>query len=81
MFQGRVPPRIPAKKIYPNKWNPRRNWIWRLRGKARDGLMVTLGRYETTVEAEADLARMTVAGGYRNLALEALEPVPQPEPE
>ncbi len=81
MFQRGVPPKGPARKTYPNKWNPHRNWIWRLRGKARDGLTVTLGRYETTPEAEADLARMTVAGGYRNLMLEALEPVPQPEPD
>ncbi len=80
MFHGRTPNGKPTR-IYPSKWNPRRNWIWRLRGKARDGLVVTLGRYETTVEAEADLARITVAGGYRNLILEALEPVPQPETE
>ncbi len=77
--------RMPLKKIpgksYPSKWNPQRNWIWRLRGKAADGLVVTLGRYETTAEAEADLARMTVDGAYRNLVLQPLEPAPEPGPE
>ncbi len=81
MFNGRIPLKGNAKKVYPIKWNPRRNWIWRLRGKARDGLIVTLGRYETTPEAEADLARVTAGGGYRNLVLEALEVAPQPAPD
>ncbi len=68
-------------RTYPAKWNPPRLWIWRLRGKARDGLVVTLGRYETTDAAQADLARMTADGGYRDLVLQALEPAPQPTPE
>jgi hypothetical protein len=76
---GRAPPINVPRKI--SKWNPQRIWIWRLRGKAADGLVVTLGRYESTVEAEADLARMTAGGTYRNLVLQPLEPAPEPTPE
>ena len=68
-------------RTYSAKWNPPRIWIWRLRGKARDGLVVTLGRYESTDAAQADLARMTADGGYRDLALQALEPAPEPAAE
>ncbi len=78
---GRVPASNITRKPYPSKWNPRRNWIWRLRGKAADGLVVTLGRYETTAEAEADLARMSVGGAYRNLVLQPLEPAPELTPD
>ena len=80
MFKGRVPPKNTPPKAYASKWNPRRIWIWRLRGKAVDGLVVTLGRYETTDEAQADLARMTVGGAYRDLVLQPLEPAPAPAP-
>ncbi len=76
-----VPSKIIPRKPYPSKWTPRRNWIWRLRGKAADGLVVTLGRYETTADAEADLARMTARGAYRNLVLQPLEPAPEPVQE
>jgi hypothetical protein len=48
--------------------------LWRIRGQARDGLVVTLGRYETEPEAQLDLQRLTAAGDYRDLALEALDP-------
>ncbi len=81
MVYGSVPIKGKPGKTYPNKWNPRRNWIWRLRGKAGDGLVVTLGRYETTVEAEADLARMRVGGAYRDLVLQPLEPTVEPAPD
>lgn len=53
--------------------------LWRIRGKARDGLVVTLGKYETEPEAEVDLERLTKSGGYRNLAVEALPPPPPAE--
>lgn len=52
---------------------------WRIRGKARDGLVVTLGKYETEAEAQLDLQRLTAAGRYRNLGLEALPPPPPQE--
>ncbi len=81
MAYGRMPIKGKPGKNYPSKWNPRRNWIWRLRGKAVDGLVVTLGRYETTDEAEADLARMSVAGAYRDLVLQPLEPTLEAAPD
>jgi hypothetical protein len=81
MYRGSLPPNNGPRKAYANKWNPQRNWIWRLRGKAVDGLVVTLGRYETTDEAQADLARITVGGGYRDLILQPLEPAPLPAAE
>lgn len=54
--------------------------LWRLRGRARDGLVVTLGRYETEPEAKLDLERFAQAGDYRNLELEAIPP-PPPAPD
>ncbi len=51
--------------------------LWRLRGKAADGMVVTLGRYETAEEAQAELARITALGGYRNLTIEPIEPKPE----
>lgn len=64
----------------PVRGNP--NWratapkLWRIRGKARDGLIVTLGRYETETEAQLDLKRLADLGNYRNLEVEALPPPP-----
>jgi hypothetical protein len=81
MLNQRIPLKTKPAKTYASKWNQHRNWIWRLRGKALDGLVVTLGRYETTLEAEADLVRMTRSGGYRDLVLQPLEPTPEAPPE
>ena len=60
----------------PKPWRSTAPKLWRIRGKARDGLVVTLGRYETEPEAQTDLLRLTNYGGYRNLALEAITPRP-----
>ncbi len=65
-------------KPQPSKWNVKKNWTWRLRGKAVDGLVVTLGRYETEKEAQADLERLTQDGTYRDLVLQPIEPTPEP---
>ncbi len=59
-------------------WRPAAPKLWRIRGKARDGLVVTLGKYETEAEAQLDLQRLSDAGGYRDLAVEALPPPPPP---
>jgi hypothetical protein len=66
----------------PKAWrtNPPKPWrstapkLWRIRGKAQDGLIVTLGRYETEPEAQLDLLRLTESGGYGNLKLQAITP-------
>lgn len=47
--------------------------LWRVRGRASDGLMVTLGRYETLPEAQADLDRLKREGRYGELDLQAIE--------
>ncbi len=60
----------------PKAWRNTGPKLWRIRGKARDGLVVTLGRYETEPEAQTDLLRLTDYGGYRNLELEAIIPPP-----
>lgn len=52
--------------------------LWRVRGKAPDGLVVTLGRYETQPEAEADMERLAREGRYRKLELQAITPPPAP---
>lgn len=53
--------------------------LWRIRGKARDGLIVTLGRYETEPEAQVDMQRLIQDGSYRNLEIQPLAP-PAPPP-
>ena len=63
------------------KWRVTAPKLWRIRGKARDGLVVTLGKYETEPEAQLDLQRLAHAGGYRNLTVEALPPPPPPPPQ
>ena len=64
----------------PPKWSPKWNTpkLWRLRATATDGLVVTLGRYETAEQANADCAKMTEQGGYRNLAVQPIVPRPDP---
>jgi hypothetical protein len=54
--------------------------LWRIRGKAPDGLIVTLGRYDTEAQAEADLQRFVTEQVYRDVAVEAISPRP-PGPE
>ncbi|MBI5865990.1 MAG: hypothetical protein HZB38_16095 [Planctomycetes bacterium] len=61
------------------KWRALSPKLWRIRGKARDGLVVTLGKYETEPDAQLDLERLTKSGEYHNLAVEALPPPPPPE--
>lgn len=58
------------------KWSQPK--FWRLRGKAVDGMIVTLGRYETEEEAQADRTKFAATGGYRDLAVQAIEPRPDP---
>ncbi len=53
---------------------------WRVRAKAADGLVVTLGRYITEDEAHAACRQFAEAGGYRNLAVQPIEPRPEPTP-
>ena len=62
----------------PKSWRTSVPKLWRIRGKARDGLVVTLGRYETEPEAQIHLQRLTREGGYRNLELQAIAPPPPP---
>jgi hypothetical protein len=63
----------------PKTWRTSAPKLWRIRGKARDGLVVTLGCYETEPEAQNDLQRLTRDGSYRNLELQAIAP-PAPPP-
>jgi len=62
----------------PKVWRNSAPKLWRIRGKARDGLVVTLGRYATEPEAQIDLQRLTRDGSYRNLELHAITPPPPP---
>lgn len=64
----------------PPKWNPKWNLpkLWRLRATAADGLIVTLGRYATAEEADADRGKVALQGKYRNLAVQPIAPGPAP---
>ena len=64
----------------PPKWSAKWNSpkYWRVRATATDGLIVTLGRYATAEEADADCGRFTLQGEYRNLAVQPIAPRPEP---
>jgi hypothetical protein len=64
----------------PKTWRTSAPKLWRIRGKAGDGMVVTLGRYETEEEAQTEMQRLTEAGSYRNLELQAIAPPPPPAP-
>ncbi len=74
------PDRVPKlpRRPPPKTWRSAAPKLWRIRGKARDGLIVTLGRYETEPEAQFDLQRLTLGGDYRNLEIQALAPPATP---
>ncbi len=61
-----------------SKWQgqPKR---WRVRGKApSDGLVVTLGRYDTEDEARTACAALARDATYSDLTVEAIVPAPTP---
>ena len=60
----------------PKPWYTSTPKLWRIRAKARDGLVVTLGRYETEPQAQVELQRYTQEGYYRRLELQAITPAP-----
>ena len=67
----------------PANWasEPKR---WRVRGKASDGLLVTLGRYTTEEEARADCEKIVSEGVYRDVRVDAISPrtdATRPAPE
>lgn len=47
-------------------------WHWRIRAESSDGLMVTLGKYDTEAEAKAEYDRIKKDKSYRNVTLENL---------
>ncbi len=59
---------------WPPKVSPTKRW--RVRGKAADGLVVTLGRYETAEQAHADCKRLEAQAEYRDLTVQPIEPKP-----
>ncbi len=61
-------------------WRQTAPKLWRICGQAPDGLLVTLGKYETEPEAQLDLQRLTARGGYRNLTLQPIAAPPPPPP-
>jgi hypothetical protein len=62
----------------PAKWNDPKHW--RLRATAADGLTVTLGRYATAEEAQAECDKFAAEGCYRDLAVQPIEPRSDPLP-
>ncbi len=67
------------EKRMPPKWQsaPKR---WRVRGTATDGLVVTLGRYETEEQANADRDRLVREGVYRDVHVDPIPPAPEAGP-
>lgn len=53
--------------------------LFRIVGKSRDGLVVTLGKYASRDEAEQDLARLTKDAFYRDMKIATITP-PAPPP-
>ena len=62
------------------KWSAKGNQPkhWRVQGTAADGLIVTLGRYETVEEALADRDKFAGIGGYSDIAVQPIAPRPDP---
>ena len=52
--------------------------LWRVRGRSKDGLRVTLGSYDTEPEAQADCAKFVTEGYYRDITVEPIERAPTP---
>ena len=51
--------------------------LFRIIGKAGDGMTVTLGKYHSLAEAEQDHARLTSQAYYREIAIhEVVPPAP-----
>lgn len=48
----------------------------KITGKSRDGMVVTLGKYRTQAEADADHARLVKEGYYSNVQITELPPPP-----
>jgi hypothetical protein len=63
----------------PAQWQtqPKR---WRVQGKAPDGLTVTLGRYDTEDEANAECAKFVREGQYRDVRVAPIAPARDPLP-
>ena len=51
---------------------------WRVRGKASDGMIVTLGKYDSEKEAEADCERF-VKEGYADVRIDPIKPPSAPK--
>ncbi len=47
-------------------------WRWRIRGRASDGQVVTLGKYDTQSEAKVEHDKIVAEGSYRNVRLEQI---------
>lgn len=50
--------------------------LFRIVGKSRDGMTVTLGKYQTLVEAELDMVRLSRESFYRDLKIHEIVPPP-----
>jgi hypothetical protein len=64
---------MPAK--WAKKWNLPKRWC--LRATAADGVSVTLGRYETEEQAEAERKDFAERGKYQHLVVVPIEPKPE----
>jgi hypothetical protein len=50
-----------------------------VQGKATDGLIVTLGRFDTQEQADVEAQRLIAEAAYRDIVVQAIIPPPQPE--
>ena len=63
---------MPPKQVDP--------LTWRIRGKASDGMIVTLGKYDSKNKAEADSERF-IREGYGDVQIDPIEQPKPPEDE
>lgn len=53
--------------------------LWRVQGKATDGLVVTLGRFDTQEQANLEAERLISEAAYRDVVVQAIIPTTPPE--
>ena len=67
---------VKANRSFVSSRTPPVDWIFRVRGRNRDGKTVTLGKYNTEEAAKAHYDSLVEEGRYQAVQVERLRPTP-----